>query len=86
MVPFFLLISMAYGFSFLADWIIDYFIFYFPFIARKALAIELAQFLFAEPARQRNSEIRALETRSGYWQNNWSAMAAAWMAPDHAPF
>ena len=51
---------------FVADWIIDYFIFYLPFIARKVLAIELTRFLFAEPARQRNRGIRALETRSGY--------------------
>ena len=62
----FLLISMAYGGFFLADWIIDYFIFYLPLIARKVLAIELTQFLFAEPAKQRSKEIRALETHSGY--------------------
>ena len=42
------------------------FIFYLPFIARKVHAIELTQFLFAEPARQRNRGIRAIETRSGY--------------------
>ena len=77
---------MAYGCFFLADWIIDYLIFYLPFIAHKALAIELTQVLFAEPARQRNREMRALETRSGYWQKNWSAMAAVSMAPGNAPF
>ena len=38
---------------FLADGIINYFIFCLPSIARKVLAIGLTQFLFAEPARGR---------------------------------
>ena len=51
---------------FVADLRIDYFFFHLPFIARKVVAIEYRQFLFAEPARQRNREKRALETRSGF--------------------
>ena len=47
---------------FVADWIIDYFFFYLPFIARKVLAIELTQLLFVEPARQWNRRIKARET------------------------
>ena len=61
----FLFISMAYGsFSPLTEELTSFFL--FSSIAHKVLAIELTQFLFAEPARQGNREIRTLETRSGY--------------------
>ena len=63
------------------DWIIHYFIFYFPFIAQKVLAIELTQSLSAEPARQRkwrgksSGDSFCLLTK----RNNRSATAAALM-------